>query len=93
MNRPLTALLRLSAGTLATGLCALVTGCAGQSVETPAPNPTVAPLTFPIPAPPPAGLPPVMLGIDVLEAERFQAIAGKKIGLLTHAKRHGVKLA
>jgi uncharacterized protein YbbC (DUF1343 family) len=29
-------------------------------------------------------LPPVMLGIDVLEADGFAAIAGKKIGLLTH---------
>ena len=27
---------------------------------------------------------PVMLGIDVLEADGFRAIAGKKIGLLTH---------
>lgn len=28
---------------------------------------------------------PVLLGIDVLEATRFRAIAGKRIGLLTHA--------
>ena len=28
---------------------------------------------------------PVMLGIDVLEADGFKAVAGKRIGLLTHA--------
>ncbi len=32
----------------------------------------------------PEQLPPVMLGIDVLEERKFDAIAGKKIGLLTH---------
>jgi uncharacterized protein YbbC (DUF1343 family) len=36
------------------------------------------------PAPAPDNLPPVMLGIDVLEADGFRAIAGRKIGLLTH---------
>lgn len=36
------------------------------------------------PPPPPENLPPVMLGIDVLEANGFREIAGKKIGLLTH---------
>jgi uncharacterized protein YbbC (DUF1343 family) len=36
------------------------------------------------PPPPPEKLPRVMLGIDVLEAEGFKAIAGKRIGLLTH---------
>jgi uncharacterized protein YbbC (DUF1343 family) len=43
----------------------------------PAPPPVVPPPTV-------EKLPPVMLGIDVLEAEKFAAIAGKKIGLLTH---------
>lgn len=38
----------------------------------------------PQPVPPPEILPRVMLGIDVLEADGFKAIAGKKIGLLTH---------
>ncbi len=37
-------------------------------------------------------LPPVMLGIDVLEAEGFAPLRGKRIGLLTHpagVDRHG----
>ncbi len=33
----------------------------------------------------PAGVAPVMLGIDVLEAEGFAAVKGKRIGLLTHS--------
>jgi len=45
----------------------------------------VVPAPVPKPEPPPENLPPVMLGIDVLEADGFKAIAGKKIGLLTHA--------
>jgi uncharacterized protein YbbC (DUF1343 family) len=38
-------------------------------------------------------LPPVMLGIDVLEADGFAAVRGKRIGLLTHpagVNRRGV---
>jgi len=49
----------------------------------PAPAPVV-PAPAAKPPPPPERLPPVMLGIDVLEADGFRAIAGKKIGLLTH---------
>jgi len=63
----------------------LVSGCASKP-EKPAPTPPVA-IIVPKPAAPepvPEVLPPVMLGIDVLEAEGFKAIAGKKIGLLTH---------
>jgi uncharacterized protein YbbC (DUF1343 family) len=41
----------------------------------------------------PPGTVPIMLGIDVLEARGFDAIKGKRIGLLTHpagVNRHGV---
>ncbi|NBR09995.1 MAG: DUF1343 domain-containing protein, partial [Opitutaceae bacterium] len=57
-------------------------------------KPTKAAVKLPPPAisrpgsvtitPPAEKLPPVLLGIDVLEADKFAAIAGKKIGLLTH---------
>jgi uncharacterized protein YbbC (DUF1343 family) len=64
----------------------LAPGCATKPAK-PAPSPAIPAAT---PAPqmpepePEVPLPPVMLGIDVLEAEKFAAIAGKKIGLLTH---------
>ncbi len=69
-------------------LAALVVapGCASKSAKKPAPRPApAAPAPTPRPEAPPEKLPPVMLGIDVLEADGFKAIAGKKIGLLTHA--------
>ncbi len=75
---------KLFLGVVATSAFALMLGCAGCSskpakvVEKPTP---VAP---PAPPAPPEKLPRVMLGIDVLEADGFKAIAGKKIGLLTH---------
>lgn len=80
---------------LLTLLVALVTGLAGVSgchSKAPPPKPVpVRVLPAPAPAPAPVVLPtappvtyPVMLGIDVLEATGFRAIAGKKIGLLTH---------
>ncbi len=62
---------------------ALLAGCTSEPKPKPAPKP--APPVAPPPAPPPEVLPPVMLGIDVLEADGFKAIAGKKLGLLTHA--------
>ena len=55
--------------------------------------PLSPPKSIPAPAPVPAPAPtaskpevdfPVMLGVDVLEATGFRAIAGKRIGLLTH---------
>ena len=63
-------------------------GLAGCSAnKPPAPKPA-APLFVPpvavAPEPPKENLPPVMLGIDVLEAEGFAAVRGKRIGLLTH---------
>ncbi len=61
---------------------ALLAGC--TSAPKPAEPKPVTPLAPPLPPPVPETLPPVMLGIDVLEADGFKAIAGKKIGLLTH---------
>jgi uncharacterized protein YbbC (DUF1343 family) len=50
-------------------------------------KPATLPPLFTPPAavsPVPEKLPPVMLGIDVLEAEGFAPLRGKRIGLLTH---------
>lgn len=62
-------------------------GCSASQRPTAKPTlPIVlAPLpSAPAPAPRPEKLPPVMLGIDVLEAEGFAAVKGKRLGLLTH---------
>ena len=75
---------------------ALVLGCASKPAKAaPTPPPVVKPVPPVLlpPPPPPERLPPVMLGIDVLEADKFAAVAGKKIGLLTHpagVNRRGV---
>ncbi|HYP17746.1 MAG TPA: exo-beta-N-acetylmuramidase NamZ domain-containing protein, partial [Opitutus sp.] len=60
-----------------------------RAAATPAPR---APLFVP-PAPTPQTTPLVLLGIDVLEAQGFSAVKGKRIGLLTHpagVNRNGV---
>jgi uncharacterized protein YbbC (DUF1343 family) len=59
-----------------------VIGCSGGSP----PPPTAAPVVVvPAPETKPAEVPfPVMLGIDVLEAEGFAVVKGKRVGLLTH---------
>ena len=64
----------------------LAPGCASKPKSEKKPAAPVAPATPPPAArePVPENLPPVMLGIDVLEADGFKQIAGKKIGLLTH---------
>lgn len=65
---------------------ALLAGCATEAKK-PEPKPATPPppaQPAPKPEPPPEKLPRVMLGIDVLEAEGFKAVAGKKLGLLTH---------
>jgi uncharacterized protein YbbC (DUF1343 family) len=65
-------------------LAAGLVGCSASQPPAPAkpPAPVVIP---PITATaPPEKLPPVMLGIDVLEADGFAAVKGKRIGLLTH---------
>jgi uncharacterized protein YbbC (DUF1343 family) len=74
-------LVKITLGTAAACVCALLLGCTSKPVKA-AENP--APVLVVAPVPPPEKLPPVMLGIDVLEADGFKAIAGKKIGLLTH---------
>jgi uncharacterized protein YbbC (DUF1343 family) len=83
MRRPFPSLL-LAAAALAA--LAWLAGCASEAKPKEKPKPVViAPLPVPAaPVPPPEKLPLVMLGIDVLEADGFKAIAGKKIGLLTH---------
>jgi uncharacterized protein YbbC (DUF1343 family) len=57
----------------------VLAGC--STPPTPAPPVVVAPV---VPPPIPAQPEHVMLGIDVLEAEDFAALKGKRIGLLTH---------
>jgi uncharacterized protein YbbC (DUF1343 family) len=81
-------LVKLFLGSCIVSAFALMLGCAGCSSK---PKPALvpkkvapAPVLPAPPPPPPEKLPPVMLGIDVLEADGFKAIAGKKIGLLTH---------
>jgi len=70
-------------GTATLGTVLLLAACVSK------PKPAAKPIT-PVVVPPPVAvtppevLPRVMLGIDVLEADGFKAIAGKKIGLLTH---------
>ncbi len=72
--------------TLATGLIGF-TGCRSKS---PPPKPTpartlpTAPAAIPAVSAPAPVVFPVMLGVDTLEATGFRAVAGKKIGLLTH---------
>lgn len=69
-------------------------GCsASQAPTRPTTTAPAAPLfTPPIPAPRPS-TPLVLLGIDVLEAQGFAPVKGKRIGLLTHpagVNRNGV---
>ena len=71
-------------------------GCSASQPpkQTSTPSPTTAASERPIFTPPaetvapaiikPAPIFPVMLGIDVLEADGFAALRGKRIGLLTH---------
>jgi len=83
---------RLSSLPLLFALAAGLTGLSGCHSNAPAEKPTPART---LPAPPPAPTPavvqpsspvefPVMLGVDTLEASGFKAVAGKRIGLLTH---------
>lgn len=74
-------------------------GCSASQPPKAAPKPAAPVFQNPIaklpPAEParPAAGPAVMLGIDVLEAEGFAAVKGKRIGLLTHpagVNRRGV---
>ena len=73
-------------------------GCSASSApKTPAaaakPIFTPPPQLAPTPSAPTSGKPKVHLGIDVLEADGFAAVKGKRLGLLTHpagVNRHGV---
>lgn len=87
------ALVGISLGTIAASILAIVLALGGCSSKPDkpapkAPDPAVAKAEVPappiLPPPPAEKLPPVMLGIDVLEAENFAPIEGKKVGLLTH---------
>ncbi|MDF3056928.1 MAG: hypothetical protein K0R17_1143 [Rariglobus sp.] len=70
----------ITLGATLTGL----TGCRSKPPVKPTPARTL-PAPTPSPAAPSIAFPfPVMLGVDVLEATGFRAIAGKKVGLLTH---------
>ncbi len=69
-------------------LIACLVGCAASpqtSAERTAPTLAAASVLIPSrPAEQPRATFPVMLGIDVLEADGFSAVRGKRIGLLTH---------
>ncbi len=70
-------------------------GCSASQAPAPRKQPFQPPIVTAAPEPekPVAGMTPVMLGIDVLEAEGFAAVRGKRIGLLTHpagVNRRGV---
>jgi uncharacterized protein YbbC (DUF1343 family) len=72
-------------------VAALLGGLAGCNGTTPPPPPTPPPPVAAAPAAPkpahhelPDPAHPVMLGIDVLEADGFAEVKGKAIGLLTH---------
>jgi uncharacterized protein YbbC (DUF1343 family) len=59
---------------------------AAPAVASPAPPPPAIAVPAPAPALPPRIEPiyPIMLGIDVLEAEGFAPVKGRRLGLLTH---------
>ncbi|MEN9403265.1 MAG: hypothetical protein RL091_1968 [Verrucomicrobiota bacterium] len=72
-------------GALVALLLTLLAGCASETKKpVEKPKPAAPAPAAPKPEIPPEKLPPVMFGIDVLEADGFKAIAGKRIGLLTH---------
>ena len=62
----------------------VLAGCSSAKPPAAKPAPLFVPPVATAPAAPKENLPPVMLGIDVLEADGFAAVKGKKIGLLTH---------
>jgi uncharacterized protein YbbC (DUF1343 family) len=79
--------LKLSLAAVIAGVITVGVGCSSKPAKPVAKPAAVPPPAVPVPAPPvptPEKSPPVMLGIDVLEADGFKAIAGKKIALLTH---------
>jgi uncharacterized protein YbbC (DUF1343 family) len=76
--------------TLGVALCGF--GCTEAQPAKIPPNRVAAPLASVLPRPV-ERIYPVMLGIDVLEADGFAAVRGKRLGLLTHpagVNRRGV---
>jgi uncharacterized protein YbbC (DUF1343 family) len=78
--------------TLRTCAALLMFACLGGCAATPAkvkradqPSAAAAGAPAPTETKPPSEPFPVMTGLDVLEAQGFRAIAGKRVGLLTHA--------
>ncbi len=57
---------------------------APQPLPQPAPLPAPLPQPGPIPAPAPVSHANIQLGIDVLAAQNFSVLQGKRVGLLTH---------
>ena len=73
-------------------------GCSASQPPTPKPTaPFVTPQITVTPPPAPVEKPgPLLLGIDVLEADGFAAVKGKRLGLLTHpagVNRRGIPTA
>ena len=73
-------------------------GCSASQPPTPKPSaPFVTPKITVTPPPAPVEKPgPLLLGIDVLEADGFAAVKGKRLGLLTHpagVNRRGIPTA
>jgi uncharacterized protein YbbC (DUF1343 family) len=80
-------LVKLTFGAIVAGVLTLALGCASKPIlAADQPVAPVAPAARPVPImlPPVENLPAVMLGIDVLEADHFAVLAGKRVGLLTH---------
>lgn len=72
-------------GLLLAGFIGCAAGGGPRSSERASTPPTRPPdRATPAPAATPASPFPVMLGIDVLEADGFAAVRGKRVGLLTH---------
>ncbi|MDP3069901.1 MAG: DUF1343 domain-containing protein [Opitutaceae bacterium] len=68
-------------------------GCSASQPPAKAPFQPPIVTTAPEPEKPVPGMKSVMLGIDVLEADGFATLKGKRLGLLTHpagVNRHGV---
>ncbi len=59
-------------------------GCSANKPPAAPPKPLFTPPPSLATPAPPAPASPVMLGIDVLEAEAFATVKGKRLGLLTH---------
>jgi len=98
MSRAMPGALRISPLFPLLSALALLAGLFGCSAGPPQKTPTVAVAPSPetpaaAPVVKPAPVFPVMLGIDVLEADGFTVVSGKRIGLLTHpagVNRQGV---